>query len=156
MRRVATLVAWRVTPLAPGQRMDRSADKTARWHRGSAPIVYASSTPELAALEALAHLEAPLNPHALVRLTLRYVQLREVRALPPDWKRRKPLTRDLGDDWLARGREHVMAVPSALCAEAVNLLIASERLAAGQMQCRRLRAFRFDHRLLEGLKKPPA
>ena len=114
-------------------------------------MVYASSTPELAVLEALAHLDAPLAPHALLRLMLREVRLRQVRALPPDWKACKPLTRDIGDDWLARGREQVMAVPSALCAEAVNLLVASERLDAGQMQCRRMRAFRFDHRLLQGL-----
>lgn len=132
--------------------MDRSADKTARWHHGTAPIVYASSTPELAVLEALAHLEAPLVPHALLRLTLRGVSLRQVRALPHDWKSRKPLTRGIGDAWLSRGRGHVLAVPSALCAEAVNLLIASARLAAGQMQCRRVRAFRFDHRLL----RPPS
>src|SRR5688572_13496214 len=149
--RVATLIAWRVTPLPPGQRMDRYADKTARWHRGRAPMVYASSTPELAVLEALAHLNAPLVRHALLRLTLRDVRLRHVRALPPDWRARKPLTRDIGDDWLARGREQVMAVPSALCAEAVNLLVASARLGAGQMHCRRMRAFRFDHRLLQGL-----
>lgn len=148
--RVATLTAWRVTPLPPGQRMDRSADKTARWHRGAAPIVYASATPELAVLEALAHLEAPLVPHALLRLTLREVRVDDVRGLPPDWKARKPLTRDLGDRWLARGRGHVLAVPSALCAEAVNLLVASARLEAGQMRCRRVRAFRFDRRLLQG------
>lgn len=149
--RFARLIAWRVTPLAPGQRMDRCADKTARWHRGRAPVVYASSTPELAALEALAHLEAPLVPHALLRLTLRNARVRQVRALPADWKARKPLTRDLGDDWLVRGRGQVLAVPSALCAEAVNVLVASERLAAGQMLCRRLGPFRFDLRLLRGL-----
>ena len=134
--------------------MDRCADKTARWHRGRAPLVYASSTPELALLEALVHLETPLVPHALLRLTLRNAYVRQLRALPPDWKARKPLTRDIGDDWLARGHGQVLAVPSALCAEAVNLLVASERLAAGQMQCRRMRAFRFDARLLRGPGRP--
>ena len=152
--RVERLTAWRVTPLAPGQRMDRCADQTARWHRGRAPMIYASSTPELAVLEALVHFQVPLLPHALLRLTLHDVHVREVRALPAGWKSRKALTRDLGDDWLARGHGQVLAVPSALCAEAVNLLIASERLVTDQMHCRRMRAFRFDSRLLEGKGRP--
>jgi RES domain-containing protein len=150
--RVATVIAWRVTPLPPGQRMDRRADRTARWHRGAAPVVYASSTPELAVLEALAHLEAPMLPHALLRLVLRDVHVRQVRGLPRDWKTRKPLTRDIGDTWLAHGRAQVLSVPSALCAEARNLLVASGRLAAAQMRCQRVRGFRFDPRLLQGLK----
>ena len=113
-------------------------------------MVYASTTPELAVLEALAHLQPPLLPHALLRLTLRDAVIGRVVRLPRDWTARKAWTRDTGDAWLRDGAGHVLDVPSALCKEARNLLIASARLAPGQMRCRRLRAFPFDPRLLKG------
>lgn len=147
--RHATFTAWRVTPQPPGAVMDRTSADTARWHRGAAPIVYASTTPELAVLEALAHLEPPYPPHALLKLRFRNVAARAAPRLPPDWKHRKAITRDIGDRWLAAGREMLMLVPSALCAPATNVLVATARLRPGQLRVTRVGVFPFDSRLLK-------
>lgn len=144
------LQLWRVAPLGDHGVVDRVAEATGRWHRGREPIIYASTTPELAVLEALAHLEYPLQPHWLIRLDLQQpVSAARVRGLPGDWKRRKAATREIGHRWLERGTV-VLWVPSALAHEGVNALVASERLRPRQLVGRKRRPFRFDHRLLDG------
>lgn len=142
---------WRVAPLGDHGSVDRLAEASGRWHRGRQPIVYASSTPELAVLEALAHLERPLQPHWLIRLALRRpVSSQRVRGLPGDWMRRKAVTREFGQRWLGGGRGTLLYVPSALLPEAWNVLVASERLRPRQMVARALRRFHFDRRLVDG------
>lgn len=145
------LQLWRVAPLGDHGVVDRVAEASGRWHRGRQPIVYASSTPELAVMEALAHLERPLPPHWLIRLDLkRPLPTERVRGLPEDWKRRKTITRAFGHDWLDRGASTVLFVPSALVHEGRNALIASARLRPRQLVARALRRFHFDRRLVDG------
>jgi RES domain-containing protein len=132
--------------------MDHDSPKTGRWHRGAKPVIYASLEPALAALEALAHAKRPLPTLALLKLRLRNVDHRTVRGLPPNWRHAKHITRRIGEDWLARGREGALFVPSALCTVASNVLIASDRVHAGDLVVRRVETFRFDKRLLAGLK----
>jgi RES domain-containing protein len=151
-KRFSLMVLWRVMPLAPGERMERASPATARWHRGEKPVVYAARSPELALVEALVHLKADFEPHALVRLELRDVRVAQVplSALPAGWKSKKSITRDIGDAWLSRGRTELLAVPSAPCPEAMNLLVACHRLEPRQLRVRRIRGFRFDSRLIDG------
>lgn len=95
----------------------------------------------------------PLPPHALLRLTLSGVRSSSIAdRLPGDWKQAKHRTRRIGEAWLESGTSAVLLVPSALCPDASNLLIASERLAPGALVVRRLGPFRFDRRLLASLK----
>lgn len=148
----AALIAWRVTPLAVGARMPRRTPDSGRWHRGDKPVIYASLDPALAALEALAHLTAPLQPHALLKLHLRGVKIDGPPRLPKRWKHAKHLTRRIGEDWLRDGVGELLRVPSALCVEATNVLIAAERLQPGMLRVQRVGPFRFDHRLIAGLK----
>jgi RES domain-containing protein len=145
------LQLWRVAPLGDHGTVDRVAEASGRWHRGRQPIVYASSTPELAVVEALAHLERPLQPHWLIRLDLRRpLSSLRVRGLPDDWTRRKAVTRAFGHRWLDGGRSTLLYVPSALMPEAWNVLVATERLRPRQMVARALRRFHFDRRLVDG------
>lgn len=146
-----SFLLWRVAPVQKGTPLERCTESTGRWHRGSKPIIYASATPELAVLEALAHLERPIRQHWLLRLTLREpVSSSRVRGLPSGWVSRQGKTRDIGERWLEKGKETVLIVPSALCADGRNALIASERLKPRQLICRVLRPFVFDKRLIEG------
>lgn len=146
-----SLLLWRIAPLPDRTTIERCTDATGRWHRGSKPVIYASTTPELAVLEALAHLERPIRQHWILRLVLRNpVSSSRVRGLPRDWVSRQAATRGIGEQWLAKGRREVLLVPSALCADASNALIACDRLEPRQLSCRALRPFHFDKRLVDG------
>src|SRR5688500_3306050 len=108
-----SLLLWRVAPLPDRTTIERCMDGSGRWHRGSKPIIYASTTPELAVLEALAHLERPIRQHWILRLILRKpVSSSHVRRLPRDWVSRQAATREIGERWLASGRRKVLIVPS--------------------------------------------
>jgi RES domain-containing protein len=147
-----SLLLWRVAPLPDRTTIERCTDGSGRWHRGSKPIIYASTTPELAVLEALAHLERPIRQHWILRLILRKpVSSSHVRRLPRDWVSRQAATREIGERWLASGRRKVLIVPSALCADARNALIACDRLEPRQLSCRAVRPFHFDKRLIDGV-----
>jgi RES domain-containing protein len=148
------LYLWRVAPLGKDDVVDRVTAASGRWHRGSQPVVYASTTPELAALEALAHLRLPAEPHWLIRLRLVHpLRITRVRGLREGWKQRKAETRDIGHRWLEEGRSVLLYVPSALVDEGVNALIASEALRPGQLSAQAVRRFRFDRRLVQGAKR---
>jgi RES domain-containing protein len=145
---------WRVAPLGDHGIVDRVAEASGRWHRGRQAIIYASTTPELAAMEALAHLERPLQPYWLIRLDVRHpVETEQVQGLPEDWKQRKAITRALGHEWLESGSSTVLFVPSALVYEGRNALVASDRLRPGHLVARRLRRFHFDRRLVAGANR---
>lgn len=152
MARPPSLILWRVAPLGDHGVVDRHAEASGRWHRGRKPIIYASTTPELAVLEALAHLDAPVKPHWLIRVRLSSPSIVPVAALPPHWPRARPVTRRIGEAWLGRGRAQVMLVPSVLSMESSNALIASARLRPRQLRCDKIRRFRFDPRLLDGIR----
>jgi RES domain-containing protein len=147
------LYLWRVAPLGDEGVVDRVTAASGRWHRGAQPIVYASTTPELAALEALAHLRLPAQPHWLIRLRLAHpLRTARVRGLSEGWKQRQAETRDIGQRWLESGRSSLLYVPSALVPEGVNALIASEALQSRQLRAQAVRRFRFDRRLVRGAK----
>ena len=152
MMRPAALTLWRVAPLGDANVVDRFAEASGRWHRGSRPIIYASWTPELAVLEALAHLSAPIKPHWLIRLRLSAPRVEPVRSLPARWTRSKAATRRIGESWLAAGRSQVLLVPSVLCTESANALLATERMRPRQLRCDRIRRFGFDSRLTDGVR----
>ena len=104
-------------------------------------------------LESLAHVETPLAEHLLVEMALRDPRsARPLHALPVDWKTRKAVTRDIGEQWLAEDSSNVMFVPSALCACSTNVLVATARIAPGQLRIRTTTRFRFDRRLLHNAR----
>lgn len=151
-RALQSLLLWRIAPVPDRTSIERCTETTGRWHRGSRPIIYASTTPELAVLEALAHLDRPIRQHWVMRLSLRKpVSSSRARNLPEGWVRRQAMTHDIGERWLDHGDAVVLIVPSALCADACNALIACDRLASRQLVCRAMRPFAFDKRLIQGV-----
>ncbi|MEA3274571.1 MAG: RES family NAD+ phosphorylase [Pseudomonadota bacterium] len=91
-----------------------------RWNSKGAPVVYASDSIALAALELLVHLKRQeVLAHYVVfqlALTDEQVLALEGDALPADWQDDPPppSTAEIGDDWLDSGASLALAVPSVI------------------------------------------
>ncbi len=100
-----------------------------RWNSKGVPMVYASDSIALAALELLVHLHRGeiLNQYRLYCLELpddRVMSLDE-RALPADWRRDPaPMsTAEIGDEWAASLQSPALAVPSTVVPSQRNILL---------------------------------
>lgn len=141
---------WRVSP-ATDLSSACTSESAGRWSWASRDVLYTSSTPELAALEALAHREENEATHWLSLVVVpEAAQLRRVSGLPPDWVRDKPATRAIGNRWYDSKRSAGLVVPSALCTEASNVLINPCHPQTRGMRMILVRRFDFDRRLLRG------
>lgn len=143
---------WRVTL---GEDPWEPADAPGRWSASSGVMIYASTVAALAVLEARAHLNAGQGRRTH-RLTWIEVPVRpgEVACLrgerlPEDWRRRKRVTRALGEAFLTQARSAALLVPSALAAGELNVLVnpAHPRWQAWRRKAED-RPFRFDARLV--------
>ena len=100
-----------------------------RWNSRGVPMVYASDSIALAALELLVHLHRGeiLNQYRLYTLELpddSTLSL-DVGALPVDWRRDPaPLsTAEIGDEWAGSLQSPALAVPSTVVPEQRNILL---------------------------------
>lgn len=126
-----------------------------RWNSPGSPVVYASSSLALAALEYLVHLDPDHAPSDLIALTLEVpdtASADEVHgpALPPDWAQvaDHPACVAAGDAWLGRGVTLLLRVPAAPVPEEQNVLINPRHVEAAQVRVVAERPFAFDPRLL--------
>ena len=141
---------WRVSPARTLEDACRST-RAGRWSWASREVLYTSSTPELAALEALAHRAENDAVHWLCVIHLPSLSRhRRVTGLPRDWRVRQGLTRRLGNDWFDRMASPTLLVPSALCHEGANVLVNPFHPLARGLRLQVLRRFDFDRRLLRG------
>jgi RES domain-containing protein len=101
-----------------------------RWHRRGHPILYASSTAALAALEVLVHVD-PLQA-------------------PDDWSRvpAPESTQAIGTDWLMRKSSVGLRVPSTVVPVESNVLLNPRHPEMNRVRILRNEPFRFDSRLL--------
>lgn len=142
--------AWRVSP---ARTLEDACHSTSagRWSWVSRPVLYASSTPELAALEALAHRAENDATHWLCVVEVPGVETgTRVKGLPKDWRLQRSLTRALGNRWFDRMSSPVLLVPSALCDEGTNVLVNPCHRRASGLRMQVVRRFDFDRRLLRG------
>lgn len=126
-----------------------------RWNAPGTPVVYASSSLSLAALELLVHTDPDLVPDDLNAFEIEIpddltVGVVDVRSLPTDWRGipNHPACRTTGDNWVARRRYAVLGVPSAVVPEELNCLINPAHRNAVRIGVVRSRAFALDERLL--------
>jgi len=126
-----------------------------RWNSPGRPVVYASSTLALAALEYLVHLDPADAPADLVALTIEIpdalpVQTVDVTSLPAGWAEATGSTacQKIGDAWLAAGARAVLRVPAAPSPEDENVLVNPLHPAVGSLAIVAERPFTFDPRLL--------
>ncbi len=125
-----------------------------RWNSAGRPVVYASSTLSLAALEYLVHLDPADAPDDLVALTIEVpddapAELVDAESLPAGWAQQpEPAAcRLVGDRWAAAGAALVLRVPSAPVPEESNVLLNPRHPDAARVRVVHERAFAFDPRL---------
>ena len=139
---------WRVSPETNLAKAAHS-NSAGRWSWASRDVLYTSCTPELAALEALAHKDGEDGGYWLCRVWLPDAcSVRRANKLPDNWTRMKPWTRAYGNRWFDSGRSACLEVPSALCPESSNMLVNPLHRDARGLHMKAVRRFNFDSRLL--------
>ena len=130
----------------------------ARWHNAGHRIVYLAESPAGAMIEVLVHLE--LEEDELPRFyTLLRVRVPEEIAIEeiqvPEgeaWKADLDLSRQLGDEWLARQTTALAQVPSVILPNTANFLLNPLHAEAQRLQVAESTRAKFDPRLLKYLR----
>ncbi len=124
-----------------------------RWNSPGVPMVYASSSLALAAIEMFVHLEPNLQPDDLVSIAATLpegepaVRL-EPEQLPAGWWADdfEPL-RAIGDKWFREKSSLAISVPSAALRAEWNVLVNPLHRAIAAIKVEEPQAFRFDARM---------
>jgi RES domain-containing protein len=124
-----------------------------RWNTPGVPMVYASFSLALAAIELFVHLEPNLQPDDLVSIMARLPEgepaLRlEPDQLPPNWWADEfdPL-RAIGDRWIREKSSLAIQVPSAALRTEWNVLVNPLHPAIAEIQVDEPQPFHFDARM---------
>jgi RES domain-containing protein len=148
--------AWRIVKAkhaATAFSGDGAAKTGGRWNSRGVPVVYASSTKSLAALETLVHLNPPV-PFKYVAFRLQFdaalVENIPLNRLPADWRVEPPppSTNAIGDAWLREVRSAVLALPSVIVPGELNYLLNPAHPAFKKISISKPEGFIFDPRLL--------
>jgi RES domain-containing protein len=130
-----------------------------RWNRRGTPVVYASQSISLAALELLVHADPAFLPGDLVAIAADVpdalsVESIEIADLPRDW-RRYPAPESLADrgtEWTRAGRTAVLSVPSAVVPQERNYLLNPAHPDFRRIRTGKPEPFDFDGRLKPSLR----
>ena len=148
--------AWRIVKAkhaATAFSGDGAAKTGGRWSSRGVPVVYASSTKSLAALETLVHLNPPV-PFNYVAFRLQFddtlIENIPLNRLPADWRVEPPppSTKAIGDAWLREVRSAVLALPSVIVPGELNYLLNPAHPAFKKISIGKPERFVFDPRLL--------
>jgi len=123
-----------------------------RWHRIGHPVVYLASSPAAALLEVCVHTSANDIPpsYTLLKVSVpdELTTLRiEDAQLADHWQGSPEVTRDLGTRWLKSNTSALLAVPSAIVPETINMLLNPLHPEAGQCTILAARSYPFDTKL---------
>lgn len=122
-----------------------------RWNSRGVPVVYASSTLSLAALESLVHLNPPvLFKYVAFPIEFDAAFVASLAALPGDWAIEPPgpLSKATGDAWVRAGESAVLAVPTVIIPAETNYLLNPAHPDFKKISIGKPRPFAFDRRLL--------
>lgn len=126
-----------------------------RWNNAGRPVVYASSSLALAALEYLVHVEPADVPNDLVAQTIDVpddllVKETDSQSLVSDWAQStgSPGCQAVGDAWLSEATYAVLRVPAAPIPEESNVLLNPRHPDASRWSVVAERPFTYDPRLL--------
>jgi RES domain-containing protein len=124
-----------------------------RWNSVGNPVVYLAPSPAGALIEVLIHLELsddePPPPYTLLRISVSpKIHGSTLRAPAGEaWKTDLPLTRKIGDAWLASQRSAIARVPSVILPHTHNYLLNPLHSNAKGIQVVESERFTFDPRL---------
>ena len=126
-----------------------------RWNSRGRAVVYSASSPALAVLETLVHVDPDDVPDDLRLMAIDLAdglsaERVALDALPEGWQAGlgHPACRAIGDDWIERGATPLLVVPSAIVPEAENVLLNPRHPALAGIAVAESRPFSFDLRLL--------
>ena len=124
-----------------------------RWNTPGVPMVYASSSLALAAIELFVHLEPNQQPDDLVSIAALLprgepAQRLEPNQLPPAWwtDNFAPL-RAIGDNWMREQSSLAIQVPSAALRMEWNVLVNPLHPAIAEIKVEPPQPFQFDARM---------
>lgn len=120
-----------------------------RWNPRGVPLIYASATLSLAALEFLVHLSGPQDAPDLVYFRVQFDSRLVTEAkLPKHWLKLKLRdTRALGRAWVEKAVSPVLQVPSFVIPAEMNFLLNPAHTSFEQIKIERARPFALDARL---------
>ena len=149
--------AWRIVKqryAATAFTGEGAARTGGRWNSRGVPVVYASATKSLAALETLVHLNPPV-PFKYVLLHLEFdavlIESPPLKRLPSGWRAEPPppFTKAIGDTWVRSGHSAVLVLPSVIIPGETNYLLNPAHSDFRRISIRKPVPFAFDPRLLE-------
>lgn len=125
-----------------------------RWNEKGVPVIYASESRSLAALEFLVHLPITLAPRDLricrfdIPEDVALTRMRKTK-LPDDWKSYPAPagTMAIGTKWASAGKTLLLLVPSVIVPDEYNILINPQHKDFHKIK-KRVEPFEFDPRLL--------
>jgi RES domain-containing protein len=129
-----------------------------RWNLRGVPMVYASTSLALAAMELFVHLEPGLAPSDLVYISAELPAGEPARSLrsedrPPEWwtdsVSHAITTQDLGSDWIRKASSLALLVPSVPIRSEWNVLINPQHPAIALLRGDPPQAFVFDERMFQ-------
>jgi RES domain-containing protein len=121
-----------------------------RWNSPGRPVVYTSESLALCLAECLVHITGPLPADYVafkIAVPEEAIEYLDATTLKEGWATDVGYTRGIGDEWLRDERSLVLAVPSAVLRESINLLLNPRHLQAGEVEVMDETPFRFDPRL---------
>jgi RES domain-containing protein len=123
-----------------------------RWHSQGKRIVYLADHPSSALLEMLVHMDRDLIPptYQLLRVAVPDdIVFGDIGSeLPPDWRTRTMVSREIGDRWLDLSASALLQVPSAISAQGANFLLNPAHPDAARISLAEVIQAPFDPRLL--------
>jgi RES domain-containing protein len=121
-----------------------------RWNSAGYSVVYGSESLALCLAECLVHLPGPLpSDYMAFKLSLpeESLEMLDSASLKSGWQRDIGYTRAVGDQWIRQGRSLALAVPSAVLAESMNILINPAHSRGHEVNIEESMPFEFDSRL---------
>jgi RES domain-containing protein len=125
-----------------------------RWTRKGLPVVFASATLSLAALEAFVHTDSDLAPVDLVAIPIEIdprveIDTVDVDDLPKDWRSypAPPELAVLGDRWRRTARTAVLSIPSVVIPHERNFVLNPAHEDFARLEAGRAEPFSFDPRM---------
>jgi RES domain-containing protein len=156
-----TTTVWRIATDAPTYTADDlsgtgAAIEGGRWNEIDLPLVYASSSRALAALETLVHVKLarlPLNRY-LVRIDIpaaiwAAAHIETASSLPIGWDAVPPgmVSIACGTNWAAQKTSAILRVPSVIVPEEENILINPAHPDVRAITATKVRRWLYDPRL---------
>jgi len=124
-----------------------------RWNSRGVPMVYASTSLALAAVETFVNLEPNLQPKDLISIEGNIpdgleISRVDLKTLPANWhETRDESLRRFGDDWIRAGQTAALLVPSAAIRGEWNVLLNLAHGDFSKIRFRKPQPFEFDVRM---------